>query len=572
MTGPNYNDVLDAYCQYPAPIRPYLLYADTLSELRCQLSKSIHTAFIDLISRINIKDPLRPILVRVDDTAERLGMSERTVGRTIRHMKKKGWLLPRPGYDGRDNNGKYVGHQFLVTESLRALLRFPVAVPEPAQAPQSGITGEEVHPISDDSATEANNARQPAPANVGPSREDEQSNASVSQALSILEGIKRRQTSGSDAPAASLNNVDGGPKNTPENPELSDGLYGVNNVLNQKEASLKKEASLQTPKKTETPSTPRLPADLREMQLVLNINPEGMCSLMALAKKLGHWLQNVWKVKSDQILKSGARDGRAVAYIRQLLACGEDFAYRARTMIIPASDSAEPPTSKSVPKPSTAIAERKPESQIQPAAEPTEPTIQAQKASVADELTTLQEVAVASRFKRFKHISNGMLVHIFDGWAEVAAGTERMTYSGWEMMKNLYLGIARGNIVPAEEAPAENPRASTLQPRTSPSDAQASAEPAASCSTRQTVAPAAAKRGLQRVQNEGTDLTFDLDAIALVSRFKRFQHISNGMRVRMFDGWAEVTAGAERMSYSSHEMMEALYLGIARGNIVECQE
>ena len=104
---PNYTDLLSAYAAYPPAIRPYLIYADTLEEIRIQLTKSTRLAFLDLVARINIARPLQPIMVRVDHTAEKLGISTKSVSRAIKLMIENGWLEASKQHDGRNNNGEF---------------------------------------------------------------------------------------------------------------------------------------------------------------------------------------------------------------------------------------------------------------------------------------------------------------------------------------------------------------------------------------------------------------------------------------------------------------------------------
>lgn len=113
-TTPNYTDLLSAYAAYPSPIRPYLIYADTLEEIRIQLTKSTRLAFLDLVARINIAKPQQPILVRVDHTAEKLGISTKSVSRAIKLMIENEWLEASKQHDGRNNNGEFAWREFIV--------------------------------------------------------------------------------------------------------------------------------------------------------------------------------------------------------------------------------------------------------------------------------------------------------------------------------------------------------------------------------------------------------------------------------------------------------------------------
>jgi len=59
MSNLTYNDVLSAYAHYPAPIRPYLLRAETHPTLRATLTKSFMRVIVDIVARAPIADPNR---------------------------------------------------------------------------------------------------------------------------------------------------------------------------------------------------------------------------------------------------------------------------------------------------------------------------------------------------------------------------------------------------------------------------------------------------------------------------------------------------------------------------------
>ncbi|WP_426106312.1 hypothetical protein [Massilia sp. TSP1-1-2] len=148
-----YNDVLSAYAAYPAPIRPYLLRAETHPVLRPQFTKSGLRVFIDLLARAPIADPARPISVRADVTADRLALSSKTVGRVLTQLIKTGWLAPFKGSDGRNNDGKFGIRDFVVTEQLRAMVGLPsTPAPRPTvamavnEAPQNDQPEPELSP------------------------------------------------------------------------------------------------------------------------------------------------------------------------------------------------------------------------------------------------------------------------------------------------------------------------------------------------------------------------------------------------------------------------------------------
>jgi hypothetical protein len=234
---------------------------------------------------------------------------------------------------------------------------------------------------------------------------------------------------------------------------LSDGpIYAVNKVFLKKEASLQKgafekEASFgetDQPQDQKT-KTIRIPTDLKEMMEVLGILPQGMCSLMSLAKKTGQRLQDVWKAKKDTLLNSGAKNGRAVKYLRFLLNCGEDFSYIARTKIN------SPPKPQSPAKPQQSVQAA---SQAAPGHEMNASPANADNAPQSAASTKgsivggqIEHVAKASRHKRFRHISKGVTVRVFDGTAEVIAGAKSVILGGWSQMQQIYLDIVLGNLV-----------------------------------------------------------------------------------------------------------------------------
>lgn len=84
-----YNDTLAAYQNYPTPIRPFLLRAETHPALRSQLTKSFMRVFIDILGRAPITDPLRPLWLRNDIIAENLNISTKTVSRALHFLKQK---------------------------------------------------------------------------------------------------------------------------------------------------------------------------------------------------------------------------------------------------------------------------------------------------------------------------------------------------------------------------------------------------------------------------------------------------------------------------------------------------
>lgn len=265
-----YNDMLSAYSVYPAPIRPYLLRAETHPDIRMKLTKSFMRVFIDLVARTRIRKPEKEIDVSVHKVATKLGVSTKTVTRTINLCLDSGWLAIDPNHDGRNRWGKYSARRYLVATPLRELVGLPTNNPD--------------LPANDGNET-ANDVETP------------------------------------------LNAPEEPPLEVPKEPDFNGHLetkmsHGieVNKSFFKKEASFNKEA--EKPK--------GLPADLRSMQIELGIELFGIFSLMALAKQVGQRLQDVWTVKRRLLLNAGVTGGRAVHYLRSLLNSGDDFAYVAR--------------------------------------------------------------------------------------------------------------------------------------------------------------------------------------------------------------------------------------------------
>jgi hypothetical protein len=125
MLNLTYNDMLSAYADYPSPIRPYLLRAETHPDIRAKLTKSFMRVFIDLVARTRIRKPEKEISVSVHKVASELGVSEKTVTRTISLCLECGWLDPDPLHDGRNRWGKFSARRYLVATPLRKLIGLP---------------------------------------------------------------------------------------------------------------------------------------------------------------------------------------------------------------------------------------------------------------------------------------------------------------------------------------------------------------------------------------------------------------------------------------------------------------
>lgn len=287
-----YNDMLSAYGHYPAPIRPYLLRAETHPGIRSILTKSFLRVFVDVLSRAPIADPSRPIKVRVDAVASRLNVSVKTVSRTLRLMRNNFWLSPAPSHDGRNNYGEFAAREYIIDTPLRHLLGLP-------DAPQASSASSETEPDAD-SQIDRSDATMASP---------DSSDANGTQ----------HSHSDNEAQARGEDGVNKSGIET----KMSDGPIMVNKVFS-KEASFK---DAEGGKKT------AVPHDLTPLHTELGISLLGICSLMRLAKDTNQRLQDIWHAKREVILNSGAKEGRAVQYFRWLLQCGEDFSYIARCKV-----------------------------------------------------------------------------------------------------------------------------------------------------------------------------------------------------------------------------------------------
>jgi hypothetical protein len=431
MLNLTYNEMLSAYDDYPAPIRPYLLRAETHPLLREKLTKSFMRAFIDLLSRANIANPARPIWVRMDTTARRLGISAKTVSRTIALMTENAWLRPNERHDGRNWQGKYAGREFILSTELRKIVGLPIDVTPPPSpgdpgAARDGSTGASCHiPAAE-------------PAGSGSSAQLESFDG-----VEKSEGAKEASETAVGKSTSERTGMSDGSASFPQNPaedrgdqtEMSDGYIGVNNVFLKKGASLKSEAFII---ETQGEKTIRIPADLADMHIVFGISGKGICGLMRFAKEKCQRLQDVWKAKKDQLAKAGATGGRAVLYLRRLLSCGEDFAYIARNMISSPAAPTEPVPAGNAPvQRSPAYGER----------------LDARKPSSGVDLIdhlNLLEFGKTCAFRKFRHVSNDMTVRFYDGSADVSRGSTYEVYAG-EMLIGLYRGVYRGNLVEVKE-------------------------------------------------------------------------------------------------------------------------
>lgn len=462
-----YTEFLDAYSEFNPAIRSHVAYADSRPEVRAALTETTRKAFLEIIRRANIQNPEQPIWIRVDRTADRLGVCGRTVSRTIKMMREKGWLVPSSTHDGRNSQGEFDGREYLLTPTMRQLMRLPQKTNFDGNSaqPNGGDHRKDLEPIATTQRPPLDsiaNTHQP-PLQEVPAHSHARMQAAalpagspLSKALAIAkrratEELAKQPPADPPPPADATpeqadfpvdNPVDNAVLPCPADEQndlyrtgLSSGvIYEVNKVF-LKEASLHKRGLFLN---TETGKTIRIPVDLLPLVDELGIKPEGVCKLMRIAGAKGHRLQDVWAVKRDQLLNSGAKEGRAVKYLEFLLNCGDDFAYRASIKPVH-GDAHNDDAGKRVPTSATC------------------PPTAAQKPALATEqapntaLAKLLAIAKRTRFKRFRHVRNGMLVRFFDGIAEVTHGMQRSVVAGWDKLEGYYLGISRGNLVEVTE-------------------------------------------------------------------------------------------------------------------------
>ncbi len=80
-----------------------------------------------------------------------------------------------------------------------------------------------------------------------------------------------------------------------------------------------------------------------------------------------------------------------------------------------------------------------------------------------------------------------------------------------------------------------------------------------------------AGKAAQALRNAQPDGPKSLAAIAKLVRYKHFYHVSNGMRVKFFDGQAEVRMG-DQVDFYAGPQMQGLYRGVANGKLKEVIE
>lgn len=454
-----YTEFLEQYGEFNCAIRSHVAIADARHEIRAALTETTRIAFLEIIRRANIENPQQPIWIRVDRTAARIGISTKSVSRTIKMMKKKGWLVPSATHDGRNNNGEWDGREYLLTPAMRRLMSLPEKGRQNddggSASKDEGTVIPPATPLS--TTTSATNPAQQLPMRQAAPMPALPAGSKLSKALAIIHRrtIEEQAKSSTCEPRSSQVASHESVKTLVDNPVLpyapeaenckeetglSHGvIYEVNKVFSLKEASLQKRAFDENVK-GEKPFN--VPADLQAMQAELGITGRGIGTLMNAAKQTGHRLQDVWTVKSDTIRNAGATGGRAVKYLLFLMNCGDDFAYLARVKATDLSASKAGNRSS---------ADKNHKARPAPAATAPGAAELIPSSTPSTALAKLLEIAKATRFKRFRHVSNGMVVRFFDGAAEVTRGIERVLIGGWRDLENFYVGISRGNLVPVTE-------------------------------------------------------------------------------------------------------------------------
>ncbi len=417
-----YNDMLGAYQPYPAPIRPYLLRAQSHPVISTLLTKSFMRVLIDIVGRSPISDPSRPLWLRVDIVAGTLDISIATVKRAIRFLKSQGWLNLHAPHDGRNNWGEFCAREYLLGTELRTMLGLPSEITAQGKsANERDLAGssDSIDPADEVSLTAVLTAESitekmklpcflkvPQPGHDSDVIDDITHNTSlltapvrpidhlatatptVAHVLTLPDGVIEAEPMNAlpcieqKAPSNAGNNV--GMKaisipnpvvNNDPGSEMSYGLYRVNKVF-LKEASFKEEA-FQIKNQETNPETgakegftgpaevtpasgnlsqpvlarqPRLPGDLLDMAETLKLSTSGICALMRQARQVNQRLQDIWRVRRDQLVNAGIREGRAYRYIQFLLQSGEDFAFRARQAQIPKPPAAAMPDATPMPE------------------------------------------------------------------------------------------------------------------------------------------------------------------------------------------------------------------------------
>lgn len=120
---------LDHYAAYPKRIRPIVLMADTQPQFRSALTPLSMAVFRSLVARLNLRNPLQPIKVKMTSLADEIGCSSRTAQRALKAILDKGWLQFNPDHDGRNWRGRFTYREFIFDRSVLPVLGIDWAQP-----------------------------------------------------------------------------------------------------------------------------------------------------------------------------------------------------------------------------------------------------------------------------------------------------------------------------------------------------------------------------------------------------------------------------------------------------------
>lgn len=386
----NIATILDNYLHYPRPIRLLILAADTQPFFRDALSKSFHSVWLSLVSRIQIKNPEHPIKVRLSTVAESLGISDKTVQRAIKTFLKFKWICPAPEHDGRDRFGRYSYREFVIAGNTKLRL---------------GIKN--VTTLSENPVMEKNKNTNLKIVNLSNQYETNMSDGDVYNDTKVLHKEPKTDDSEQECPT----------------------VYTVNVVLKKDVKKIYEDLSLNSVSKaehkniTQQPKKAVLPESL-EILRELNVFDGAICKLRHLAKAAGVKLEDVWGASWEYVMKSDITGGRLVKYLSKLIATPDDYKGRAEQISRNVQNGNWNPNVSS----ETIIATQ-----------------------VFKEKTTI-ELEMKAYSKKYSHrrykSSDGSTIRIFDGTAEVIK-FDRSCYSigGYEAMSTVYRNIVQGLFV-----------------------------------------------------------------------------------------------------------------------------
>ena len=389
----NIANILDNYMHYPRPIRSLILSADTQPFFRDSLSKSFHSVWLSLVSRIQIKNPEQPIKVRLSTVAESLGISDKTVQRAIKTFVIFKWIRPAPEHDGRDRFGRYSYREFVIEENTR--LRLGIK----SGTSHSAISTSVQNSQNIDSKLES--------VNLNNMYETEVSDGDVYNQTKASQKCTKSGVIEQKCPTA----------------------YTVNVNLNKDVKKIYEDFSKNLISKEEfqniKPQTKKavLPESL-EILRELNVFDGAICKLRHLARVAGLRLEDVWGASWEYVMKSNITGGRLVKYLSALISIPDD--YKGRAEQISRSTQTQNWTPNEVPKTSIATA-----------------TVREKN------LIEIEMKAYSKKYshRRFKG-SDGSIVRVFDGTAEVIK-LDRSCFSmgGYEAMSTVYKNIEQGLLV-----------------------------------------------------------------------------------------------------------------------------